>query len=104
LRVDIDDADQMADLERAARARIELDAFLDQLRRATGLGGRDRYVGSGSERARVNVTRNLRRAIAAIERVLPAVGAHLRVSIRTGHWCRYEPDPHVAIDWVLTPR
>lgn len=35
--------------------------------------------------ARINVARNIRRAIAAIDRVAPELAAHLAVSIRTGH-------------------
>lgn len=40
-------------------ARVELEALLNELRRAVGLDGRDRPSGSGAERARVNVTRNI---------------------------------------------
>lgn len=101
LQAELDDADQMADIDRAAKARLELDAIVDQLRQATGLGGRDRPVGSSNERARINVARSIRRAIAAIERVAPSAGAHLRVSVRTGHWCRYEPDPAANISWTV---
>lgn len=99
LRIEIDDADDMADIERAAQARLELDFVIDQLRLAAGLGGRDRPTGSGAERARINVSRNLRRAIAAIERIAPVTGKHLALSIRTGLWCRYEPDPSSNFEW-----
>ena len=103
LEAEIDDASEMADIERAARAGIELDALLDHLRSATGIGGRDRTIGGSAERARVNVARNIRRAIAAVDRVSPTAAAHLRVSVHTGHRCRYEPDPSSPITWNLEP-
>jgi hypothetical protein len=81
--------------------RTELDLLLDELRRAVGLGGRDRPHGSGAERARVNVARSLRRAISAIEASLPELGAHLRVSVRTGRYCAYQPEPAAALDWTV---
>ena len=65
LQAEIDEADGFHDPERAELARRELDALMQELRRAVGLRGRDRPVGSGAERARVNVARSLRRAIQA---------------------------------------
>ena len=101
LQADIDEAEAHADLERASRARAELDLLLDELRRAVGLGGRDRPTGSGAERARVNVARSLRRAIGAVEAEIPGLGAHLRVSVRTGRYCAYQPEPTAALDWAV---
>lgn len=101
LQGDIDEAEAANDGERATRARLELDALLDELRRAVGLGGRDRPSGSGAERARVNVTRNLKRAIAALAAVSPALGAHLERSVRTGRYCAYEPEPAAALAWSV---
>lgn len=101
LQGDIDEAAAANDGERATRARLELDALLDELRRAVGLGGRDRPSGSGAERARVNVTRNLKRAIAALAAVSPALGTHLERSVRTGRYCAYEPEPATALTWSV---
>lgn len=101
LHAEVDEAERWADPERAESARRELDALLTELRRAVGLGGRDRPHGSGSERARVNVARNIRRAITAIDRVAPQVAAHLSASIRTGHLCTYAPEPAARIVWSI---
>ncbi|HEX6420499.1 MAG TPA: AAA family ATPase [Acidimicrobiales bacterium] len=101
LRADIDEAEDHNDLERAARHRVELDALLGELSAAVGLGGRDRPQRSGSERARVNTTRNIRRSIAAIAAVLPDLGAHLTVSVRTGHQCSYAPEPAARLRWTV---
>lgn len=101
LQADIDEAERWADPERAETARRELDALISELRRAIGLTGRDRPQGSGSERARINVARNVRRAISAIDRVAPELAAHLAVSIRTGHHCTYAPEPAARIHWEI---
>lgn len=103
LEAEIDEAEQFADAYREERAREELAAVLDELRRAAGLLGRDRPSGSGTERARVNVTRNLRRVIAAIAAAIPELGSHLDVSVRTGSYCSYAPEPAAAIEWVVEP-
>ena len=76
-----------------------MDALLRELKRAVGLGGRDRPTGSDAERARINVVRSLRRAIAAIADQAPLLGAHLDESVRTGGHCIYLPDPSAALSW-----
>ncbi len=101
LREEIDDAEQMNDPDRGTRARLELDALLDELGRAVGLGGRDRPQGATDERARVNVTRSIRRAIQAVAAQAPDLATHLQVSVRTGRACRYQPDPAAALRWEV---
>lgn len=97
LQDDIDDAEACADLERAGRAREELQVYLSELSGALGLGGRDRPAGSPAERARVAVTKTLRTAIDRIAAAEPALGAHLRSAVSTGIFCAYAPDPSAAI-------
>lgn len=104
LREEIDDAEAMNDPDRATQARLELDALLDELGRAVGMGGRDRPHGATDERARVNVTRSIRRAIAAVAAQAPELGAHLEVSVRTGRECAYRPDPAAALTWDVRGR
>lgn len=101
LREEIDEAEAMNDPDRASRARWELDTLLEELSRAVGLGGRDRPQGATDERARVNVTRSIKRAIAAVAARSPELGSHLEVSVRTGRQCRYQPDPAVALNWEV---
>ena len=93
LQEDVDDARQANDLVRAERAEAELDALVDQLSRAFGLGGRDRAAGAAAERARSAVTWRIRAAIRAVSALDPDAGAHLAASVRTGTWCAYRPDP-----------
>jgi hypothetical protein len=101
LQDDIDEAEAHHDPERAARARLELDALVQELRRAVGLDGRDRPTGSGAERARVNVTRSLKRVIAAVAEQAPDLAAHLERSVRTGRFCSYSPEPAAQLTWTI---
>ncbi len=91
LEDDIDEADMHHDLGRAARARGEREALIDELRRATGRGGRIRRLGDDAERARKAVTARIRDALGRIENQHPDLGAHLRAALRTGTFCCYAP-------------
>ena len=89
LRADIDDADNCADLERAARARAELDILIEALARATGLGGRPRLLNDDSEKARISVRKAISRALITIEEAEPEVAAALRARVVTGTYCLF---------------
>jgi hypothetical protein len=93
------EAAAMHDPVRAERAAVERDALLQELAAVTGLGGRARRTGSDAERMRKAVGNRIREALGRIERVHPELGRHLRLSVRTGTFCRYEPDR--AVRWTL---
>jgi len=97
---DLDDelaeADEWNDTERASRIRAEKDFLVRELAAATGLGGRSRQLGSESERARLNVTRAIRTAIARIREHAPGAAAHLDQAVRTGSRCCYAPPEPAA--------
>ena len=84
-----------------ARAREEMDFIAHELSAAVGLGGRDRRVASASERARVNVTRALRREIRRIADEDAGLGRELETTVRTGTFCAYEPDPRRPVAWEV---
>jgi hypothetical protein len=92
LRAEIEDADTSADLERSARSRLELDSVIEELGRATGLGGRSRAFDDDSERARTAVQKAIRRAIDAVREADPSLGRQLQRSIVTGARCVYLPE------------
>jgi hypothetical protein len=96
---DIEEARALGDSERAAQADAERDFLVRELSRAVGLGGRDRRVGSASERARAGVTRAVRQGIARIGEHHPQLGEHLNRAIRTGTYCAYLPDPRAPARW-----
>jgi tetratricopeptide (TPR) repeat protein len=103
LRAEIEEAEAFNDPERAARAREEMDFIAQELSSAVGLGGRDRRVASASERARVNVTRALRREIHRIAEEDSRLGHELTATVRTGTFCVYEPDPRRPVTWDVDP-
>ena len=96
------EVDSAHDLVRAERAHIEMESLLRELKRAVGLGGRDRPTGSDAERARINVVRSIRRTIDAIDRQAPLLGAHLQEAVRTGRHCIYLPEPDSALSWAVS--
>ena len=89
LEEEIEEADRWHDQERAARATAERDALVAELAAAAGLGGRARRLGDQSERTRRTVTARIRDVIGRVERLHPALGAHLRASVTTGTFCSY---------------
>ncbi len=101
LRQDLEEAESWNDPERAARARQELEFLSRELAGAVGLGGRDRKAASASERARVNVTRAIRSALARIAEHSPALGRHLDTTVRTGTFCSYVPDARMPVNWRM---
>jgi hypothetical protein len=99
LEEEVADAEAAADPARAGRAREEYDALVAALTAAYGLGGRARRMGDPAERARSAVTQRIRAALERIDTHHPALGRHLRNSIRTGTFCSYRPEGPVA--WEL---
>jgi FixJ family two-component response regulator len=97
LRGELEEAERFNDPGRAARARDELESLARQLASAVGLGGRDRPTGSRRERVRLMVTKRVKATIGAIGRLHPALGHHLAVSVKTGHFCAYDPARPVSV-------
>ncbi|MGD9528553.1 MAG: hypothetical protein AB7V44_17345, partial [Pseudonocardia sp.] len=92
LQAELSEAEEAHDRGRAESAGLELDLLVDQLAAARGLGGRTRRGGGTAERARTAVTWRIRAAIRRVDAVHPDLGRHLRATVRTGLWCRYDPD------------
>ena len=101
LEDELDAADRAGDRERAALAQAERDAVVAELRRATGLSGRRRSYSDEAERARVNATRALWATVSQVESAAPLAGAHLRASLRSGRYFRYQPASGGPARWQL---
>jgi predicted ATPase len=95
----LDEAEAAHDVSRHAKSTAERAALIKELARATGLGGKARRAGSPTEKARLNVTRTIRHAIAYLSTAHPALGTHLDESIVTGVSCSYEPRTNVV--WTI---
>jgi hypothetical protein len=99
LDVELEEARSFADEARTGRLERELELLARELSAAVGLGGRDRRAASVSERARVNVVRAIKGALAKIAPCSTPLERHLRASIRTGTFCSYAPHPGVPESW-----
>ena len=101
LRDEIEDLLAIGEDERATKLQEECDQLVAQLAAAFGLSGRSRRAASAAERARLNVTRSVRTAIARIRDDLPEAGEVLDRRVRTGLYCAFEPDPSDPVRWVV---
>ncbi|MFL6204078.1 MAG: ATP-binding protein [Acidimicrobiales bacterium] len=100
LEEDLDEAERHGDGERAAVLAIERDALVDQLTTAFGLARQGRRLGSDpDERLRKAVSARIKASIDRLDGLDPALGRHLRASVRTGFWCSYAPERPVA--WTV---
>jgi len=98
---DIADADAANDIGRAELARRDREYLVAELRRAVGLGGRDRTVSDDGERARVSATRSIRYSLERLGEFAPAVASHLQQHVHTGTFCSYEPDALRPVVWTI---
>lgn len=103
LEDELDRAVLADDLGHAERLRTELGELIDHLRSVTGLDGRPRRASDAAERARMRVSRALRRTIDRIRAADPELGDELDRTVRTGHRCSYSPDPRRPRTWSVTP-
>jgi hypothetical protein len=101
LEEELEAADRAGDADRAATAETERAALVAELRRAGGRSGRQRTAPDEAERARVNATRALWAAVRRVESAAPLAGAHLRASLRTGRYLRYQPAPGGPAHWSV---
>jgi hypothetical protein len=87
LDAELEQAEAAADAARSARLERERSALAAELARAVGLGGRARLSGSSTERARVNVQKRIKEAIARVHDVDAALGQFLEAHVSTGTFC-----------------
>jgi hypothetical protein len=99
LEEDLNEATVWADSARASRIREEMDFLAHELAAAVGIGGRDRKAASAAERARVNITRAIHSAFGRIREHSMPLADHLDVTVHTGTFCSYTPDPRTPVTW-----
>jgi RecA/RadA recombinase len=92
LEAELVQADRDGDLGRSATLGAERDALVEQLTAAFGLGDRRRAFVDADERLRKAVSARVKASIDRIATMDPALGRHLRHSVRTGFFCAYEPE------------
>jgi class 3 adenylate cyclase/tetratricopeptide (TPR) repeat protein len=87
-----DEAKKRGDPERITKAEGEIDAVAKELARGSGSSARGRRAVSAVEKARVNVTRAIKAALAGITEKNAALGRLLSSKIKTGTLCSYIPE------------
>jgi hypothetical protein len=92
LDAEVAEATEWHDTERAAQARAEIDALIQQLAGAYGLGGRARTMTDPVERIRKAVTNRIRDSLDRIAAEHETLGRHLANAIHTGTFCSYAPE------------
>lgn len=85
-------ADRSADLERASLLRMERESLMVHLSSSLDRNGRVRHTSDHLERARMRVSKAIRRAIGRVSDVDDVIGRELVLSIRTGSTCVYVTD------------
>ena len=101
LAADLAAAEADNDLGRADRLRMEVDALVEQLEAATGLGGRPRAFADDHERARTSVRKAIKRAIDEVAAADPVIGEVLRAGVTTGATCMFVPAPGGGVRWTV---
>lgn len=101
LREELAEAQAFNDLGRRDKVQQEMDFLSAELARALGLRGKPRTVSTAAERARVNVAKGVKIALAKIAEQCPPLEHHLATAIKTGLFCSYAPPPFDPIAWEL---
>src|SRR5262249_15234734 len=101
LRERLEEARELNQNEVIDELEDESEALSRELARAVGLGARDRRAASGSERARINITRAIKIALEKIAEHNPPLASLLPSSIRPGTFCSYTPDSRLPVSWQL---
>lgn len=99
LTEEMEDARRSNDRAEQARIDSELAALAEQMRAAKGKGGRDRLIGSASEKSRKAVCNAIDRALGDIRNEHRPLGHHLATCIELGTVLRYVPPQ--PIRWQL---
>src|SRR5208282_1035407 len=101
LEEELEEARELRNDERIAKAEDEMEALGRELKGAIGLAGRDRRAASSTERARIAVTKAIRLSLTKIAENDASLGKLLFATIKTGTFCAYVPDDRFPISWRL---
>jgi hypothetical protein len=99
IRQALHEAMQHNDLPRITNLNEEQDFLQNELKRAVGIGGKNRKTKNTNEKIRKAVTNRISAALKRLTKRLPPLGQHLSNAIRTGTFCSYCPEK--KIPWKL---
>lgn len=92
-------ASDFGDYGKAESLEDDREFLLNEIKTATGLGGRSRKTPSGQERARTNIQTSISNTIKRAAKSDSELGRHLKSAIKTGSLCSYQPEIEIA--WQL---
>lgn len=101
LKEELEFAEKSGDVEREASVQYEIDKIGSTVSASIGLKGRGRKFNSQANRARVSVTKAINTSLDTISQYCPPCGDFLKTSIKTGHFCSYNPPQGININWAL---
>lgn len=87
LTAHLEDLEATGDADRAELLRTERNWIVAELSSATGLSGRSRTFTDDAERARIAVTKAIRRSVDRLRRADAVIGAELSSRVQTGGHC-----------------
>jgi len=91
LYIELEEAVESNDLERANHLREEKEHIEEYLSKASGSFGRSRKFSDEGEKARKRVAAAIRRTLEAIEKENTDLWRHFKSCIKSGYSCSYEP-------------
>jgi superoxide dismutase len=96
----VQEAQENKDIEEAEEVQKKIAFVQGQLKNASGYKHNPRrFSNTAQERARKNISNNISRAIAMIEKEHKTLGSHFRKTIKTGYTCSYEPEKEIL--WII---
>jgi len=98
LRAELTEAEAQKDTARSEAIRRALTTLGDEMAHGAD-DDDDEEALAIAERARVNVTRSINKALKRIHTADEALGHSLMTSIHTGRFCSFRPDPKAPLRW-----
>ena len=99
LQLALQEAEVLQNYLEIERLQEKYDTLLKHLSQSLGKSGKARNTSGSLEKARSAVTWRIRAAIKKIEAMHPELAKHLRLSIKTGLFCSYQPEH--ALNWTV---
>ncbi len=96
-----EEARELQDWETFEELEDEEEKLHQYIRQTFGLGGKSRRSGSHADKARINVTRAIKRVLDKIRKQDQALAAYLKSTIKTGFQVSYTPDPNNPASWIF---
>ncbi len=96
-----EEANELQNWETREELEDEEEKLHQYMRQTLGLWGKSRRSGSHADKARINVTRAIKRVLDKIRKQDERLAAYLESTIKTGYQALYTPDPNNPVFWTF---